>query len=48
VRITRFEQKVNAFLKLDDGVHWLTEVNGESMEENEIYYSDDSDANDLL
>jgi hypothetical protein len=47
MRITTFEWKGNAFLQLDDHVHWVTEVNGESMEEDEIYYSNDSDADDL-
>jgi hypothetical protein len=47
VRMTGFERKGNAFLKLDDNVRWLTEVDGESMEEDEIYYSDDTDADDL-
>lgn len=47
VRITAFERKGNAFLKLDDHVCWVTEVDEESVEEDEIYYSDDSDADDL-
>ena len=48
VRITTFERKGNAFLKLDDHVCWVTEVDGESMEEDEIYYSNDANADDLL
>jgi hypothetical protein len=46
VRITAFERKGNPFLKLDDHVRWATEVDGESAEEDDIYYSDDSDADD--
>ena len=43
LRIISFEQKGNAFLNLDDDVHWITGVDRESPEE-EGYYSDDSDA----
>jgi hypothetical protein len=44
LRIISFERKGNAFLNLDDDVHWITGVDRESPEEEEGYYSDDSDA----
>jgi len=48
LRITSFERKGNAFLKLDDDVHWMEEIDGEDGEEEDGgQYSDESDAEDI-
>ena len=47
LRITSFERKGNAFLKLDNDVCWVTEVNRESPEDDDSYSSKDSDADDV-
>lgn len=47
LRITSFERKGNAFLKLDDDVWWATEVNRESPEDDDSYCSEDSDADNV-
>jgi hypothetical protein len=48
LRITSFERKGNAFLKLDDDVWWVPNVNGELPEYGDSYCSEDSDADDVL
>ena len=45
LHITTFEWKGNAFLNLDDDARWVTDVNTESAEEDEMYYSKESNDN---
>jgi hypothetical protein len=47
LRITSFERKGNACLKLDDDVRWATEVNRESPEDDDSYCLEDSDADNV-
>lgn len=44
LRIASFERKGNSFLNLDDDVQWVTDVVRESPEDDDGYYSEDSDA----
>ena len=48
LRITSFERRGNAFLNLDDEVHWLVEDEREGDENDEGDYSDDSGMEDVL
>jgi hypothetical protein len=45
LRIASFERKGSAFLKLDEDVHWIGDVEAE--EDDSSHYSEDSDAEDI-